>query len=214
MNYAYAFDHIPIEDVKLIFELGARDCEDSVALQKRYGCPVYAFECNPAGLTICDRTLEREPGLPITLTRKAVNSYDGETAFFPFNAENIGASSLFIHEAENVQTEIVVPCCRLDTFIQENALRAPDLLCMDIQSAEMIALQSLGSYLDDVKYVATECSIEGFYKGSYSFREIYEFMHERGYEIVQSEYTQKQLLEFAKGNTYGQKEMDVLWVKA
>jgi hypothetical protein len=85
---------------------------------------------------------------------------------------------------------------------------------MDIQSAEMIALQSLGVYLDDVKYVATECSIEGFYRGSYSFREIFEFMHERGYEIVQSGYTQKELVEFAKGNTYGRKEMDLLWVKA
>ena len=214
MNYAYAFDHIPIEDVKLIFELGARDCEDTVVLQKRYGCPVYTFECNPAGLSLCDQTLAREPGLPITLTRKAVNSYDGETTFFPFDASNIGASSLFIHKTEHVQTETVVPCCRLDTFIKENDLRAPDLLCMDIQSAEMIALQSLGAYLDDIKYVATECSIEGYYEGSYSFKEIFEFMHERGYEIVQSGYTHAALVEFAKGNTYGLKEMDVLWVKA
>jgi len=217
MNYEYAFPHIPVEDVKLIFELGARDCKDSITLQQRFGCPVYTFECNPDGLVQCHETLKSAPGLPIHLIQKAVNSYNGETSFFPFDPtkdSNIGASSLFHHKFDShVQKEVVVSCCRLDTFISETTRKGPDLLCMDIQGAELIALQSLGPFLRDVNYVASECSIEGYYADSYTFKDMYMFMTEQGFEIIQSGYSHYDLIEYVKGNTMNRKEMDVVWVR-
>ena len=214
MNYNYAFPYIPVEEVKLIFELGARDCEDSVTLYRQFQCPIFTFECNPDGLIKCEETLKAAQMTPIELVKKAVNSYDGEVKFFPYDSSNIGASSIFQHKyGSHLQTEIVVPCCRLDTFINETTQKGPDLLCMDIQGAELIALKSLGSFIRDVKYVASECSIEGFYADSYVFKDIYMFMAEQGFEIVQSGYLHRELIEYLNGNTMDRKEMDVVWVR-
>jgi len=211
MNYEYAFPYV--EDVTLIFELGARDCKDSVTLQRRFGCPVVAFECNPDGIKQCRETLAAAPELPITLVEKAVHIYDGETSFFPFDPtkyDNIGASSLFHHkELSDVQKTVTVPCTRLDSFIGGAAV--PDLLCMDIQGGELNALKSLGPLIDRVKYVATECAIEGFYADSYTFKEIYEFMWDKGFELVYSPYGNGEMLEFRNGIYNGQKETDVVW---
>jgi FkbM family methyltransferase len=214
MNYDYALPYIDKEKVSLIFELGARDCKDSVALQKQYNCPVYAFECNPDGIVQCHETLKGYKQ-SIELIEKAVNIYDGETLFYPFDPrkhDNIGASSLFHHKTLwDVQKQITVPCCRLDTFIQERGLRGPDLLCMDIQGAEMIAMKSMGEFLRDVRYVATEASIEGCYKESYTFKDIYTFMNEQGFELVFSPYSRKAVLDFIQDVTEGKGETDFVW---
>lgn len=214
MNYEYAFPYIPVEEVKLIFDLGARDCEDSVALYRRFNCPVYAFECNPDGIVKCEETLKAVSNTPIELVKKAVNSHDGVVKFFPYDSSNIGASSIFHHKYDShLQTEIAVPCCRLDTFIGETTQKGPDLLCMDIQGAELIAIQSLGPFIRDVKYVASECSIEGLYADSYTFKDMYAFMIDQGFEIVQSGYSHWELMEYVKGNTMERPEMDVVWVR-
>jgi FkbM family methyltransferase len=217
MNYNYAFPHIDKDDVKLIFELGARDCKDSLALHNRFKCPVYAFECNPEALTLCHETLITGHTSDIHLIEKAVNIYDGNTSFYQFDLtkhDNIGASSLFHHINPEVQKEVVVPCCRLDTFIQERNIRAPDLLCMDIQGAELRALQGLGPAVRDIQYVATECSVEGIYTGSYVFKDLYYFMEEHGFEHIWSGYSRPEIISFLNGDTYGIKEMDVIFERA
>lgn len=217
MNYEYAFPHIDKDDVKLIFELGARDCKDSVTLQHRFNCPVYAFECNPEALTLCHETLTTTPTADIHLIEKAVNIYDGNTSFYPFDLtkhDNIGSSSLFHYNNPELQKEVVVPCCRLDTFIQERKLRAPDLLCMDIQGAELLALQSLGPAVRDIQYVATECSVEGCYTGSYIFKDLYYFMEEQGFELIWSGYSYPEIKGFLNGYTRSIKEMDVIFERA
>ena len=147
----------------------------------------------------------------------AINSYDGETSFYTFDPikdPNIGASSLFHHKfGSNLQTHTTVPCCRLDTFIKEKSLRGPDLLCMDIQGAELIALQSIGEYLRDVRYVATECQINGFYKDTYVFSDMYKFMEEQGFELVFSPYSRYNIVKLLNEGErkYQDMEADFVW---
>ena len=212
MNYSYALPYIQKDRVKQIFELGARDCHDSVALYKEFGCPIYAFECNPDALALCRETLKGAHN--IELIEKAVTTYDGVTTFYPFDLtkdSNLGASSLFKHKsASNLQKEIIVPCCRLDTFMTERGV-TPDLLCMDIQGGELAALQSMGPALRDLTYIATECSVEGFYEGSYTFRDIYTYLTDNGFELIESGYLPAEIADFLNGYTWGIKEMDVLF---
>ena len=213
MNYGHALPYIERDKVKQIFELGARDCNDSIALYKEFGCPVYAFECNPDGLALCRETLKGAHG--IELIEKAVTSYDGVTSFYAFDSSknsNIGASSLFQHkELSSAQKKITVPCCRLDTFMAERGLPAPDLLCMDIQGGELTALQSMGPALRDVTYIATECSVEGCYEGSYTFNDIYTYLTDQGFELIDSGYLHVEIVDFLNGHTRGIKEMDVVF---
>ena len=214
MNYDFAIHFIDKDAIKSIFELGARDCKDSITLQKRYNCPVYAFECNPDGLRLCHETL-KGVNLPIELIEMAVNSYDGVTSFYPIKAakdSNIGASSLFHFKRDNsVQTSITVPCCRLDTFIRDRGVRVPELICMDIQGGELNAMKSMGEYIRDVRYVATECSIEGAYEDSYTFKDMYTFMTGEGFELVGSPYNRRDVVRFLEGRTDGLVETDFIW---
>ncbi|AUF82690.1 methyltransferase FkbM family protein [Tetraselmis virus 1] len=82
---------------------------------------------------------------------------------------NIGASSLFKinkdyqktkyrNERYHQQTEepIKVDAVRLDEFMEERGLDSVDLLCMDIQGAELMALRGLGNKLQSCKWIFTE----------------------------------------------------------
>lgn len=185
--------------VQTIFELGSRDLLDAHKLEDYYGCPVYAFECNPDCLEICDSVMETFDNNNIRLIRKAVSLIDGPVSFYPFDItkyDNMGASSMFKIDFKNrdkgdpdynspsPQTEIVVEGTRLDTFMAENHIDRVDMLCVDLQGYELAAIQSLGARLQGVKYIITECSIESTYDGGTTFAEFAEYLGKSGFKYV------------------------------
>lgn len=185
--------------VQTIFELGSRDLLDAHKLEDYYGCPVYAFECNPDCLEICDSVMETFDNNNIRLIRKAVSLIDGPVSFYPFDItkyDNMGASSMFKIDFKNrdkddpdynspsPQTEIVVEGTRLDTFMAENRIDRVDMLCLDLQGYELAAIQSLGNQLQSVKYIIAECSIESTYDGGTTFVEFAEYLGKSGFKYV------------------------------
>jgi FkbM family methyltransferase len=200
MNYNWCFPYINKDKIKCIFELGSRDCNDSVTLYKEFNCPVIAFECNPECINECKKTLSTV-NYPITLITKAVHEENKIVQFRPFNREkydNIGASSLFeidfiTNRASNdgdygkkdVQHLINVEAIRLDKFIDESNTN-PDLICMDIQEAELIALKGLGDKIKDVKYIVFEASIVGTYTGGCTFMDVHTYLETHNFKFVKS----------------------------
>jgi FkbM family methyltransferase len=174
----------------IIFDIGSRDCKQSIEFYHMFpNSKIYAFECNPNTLEICKNNII-EYSDRITLVEGAVCDYDGSITFYPINQEktkttwadgNPGASSLFksngtyIHE-KYVQDEIVTNCHRLDTIIQKYNIPRVDIIWMDLQGAELLALKSLGSYLDIVKYIHTEVSYKEIYTGQVMYNELNEFI--------------------------------------
>lgn len=81
---------------------------------------------------------------------------------------NIGASSLFKINKDYQQIKyrnvnhhqqgkkISVPAITLDTFMEENNIDKVDLICMDLQGAELMALQGMKQHLKNTKYLITE----------------------------------------------------------
>ena len=65
-------ENIDKSAVQTIFELGSRDLLDAHKLQDYYDCLVYAFECNPDCLEICDSVIETFNNDNIVLVKKAV----------------------------------------------------------------------------------------------------------------------------------------------
>jgi hypothetical protein len=116
---------------------------------------------------------------------------DGKINFKPFNREkydNIGASSLFEMDFTSsrppsdgdygracVQDDIEVECTRLDTYIKDTN-KIPNLICMDIQEAELIALKGLGDYIKNVKYIVIEASSVSTYKGGCDFFQVHDYL--------------------------------------
>jgi hypothetical protein len=70
--------------------------------------------------------------------------------------------------------------------MKEHAIPNIDLLCIDLQGYELNAIKSLGSKLQDVKYIITECSIQSTYIGGTTFKELSEYLGIYGFTYISS----------------------------
>jgi hypothetical protein len=75
-----------------------------------------------------------------------------------------------------VQDEIITNCHRLDTIIKKNNIDKVDIIWMDLQGAELLALKGLGTYLNEVKFIHTEVSYKEIYTGQVMFNELHNFI--------------------------------------
>ena len=204
---SYFFKHfiknINPNDVKIIFELGSRDLLDAKRLCEKYNADVFAFECNPECLKICQDTYKTLPKYckdRIRLIDKAVHIKTGHTKFYPFDSSkynNVGASSLLKIDFKsnrlendpdygktNPQFEIQIECIRLDDFMNDMCIEYIDLLCVDLQGYELNALKSLGEYLHNVKYIITECSITSTYENGTSYKDLHDYLLKFNFKYI------------------------------
>jgi FkbM family methyltransferase len=181
--------YLKTSEIKIILDVGARDLVESMCFSEKYPtAKIIAFECNPQTLPICKENNKNY--LNIELVDKAVNDYDGVCKFYPINPlktqttwedGNPGASSLFLANGnypfeKYEQDEIDVNCTRLDTILIERNIDKVDILWMDLQGAELIALRSLGNLLKNVSIICTETEKTPIYTDQAVFSEINNFL--------------------------------------
>lgn len=179
----------------VIFDIGSRDCEQSIEFYHAFPrSKIYAFECNPNTLEICRKNIEPYKDR-ITLIEGAVCHYDGEITFYPINQQktitswadgNPGASSLFKSNGTYtmemyVQDEIKTHCHRLDTIMRRHNIPNVDIIWMDLQGAELLALKGLGEHINSLQYVYTEVSHREIYTGQVMFKELDDFMQKNNF---------------------------------
>ena len=184
-------------EVSTIFELGARDCEESLGFCQRFPkAVVHAFECNPDTLPACRRAAAQQPR--IRLVEKAVSNQAGTLTFMAVDKErsrsvwadgNPGASSLFKVDnqwvdEEIVQKEIRVEAIRLDGYLESQGIPKVDLMWMDIQGAELMALKGLGARLADVSLIHMEVEFRQLYVGQPLFQDLKAFLNAQGFSLV------------------------------
>lgn len=148
------------QPIKTVVELGCNDYVYTYDLLREYNPEVlYAFEAHPDCVQYClgNTTDDR-----IKLVPQAVAEHNGYVDFYGFG-EMTGCGSLFkrIHLREYQDPKVQIPCTRLDTFFSSVPDFKIDLLCMDIQGAELMALRSLGKLLESVSYIMLEMPKEG-----------------------------------------------------
>jgi FkbM family methyltransferase len=197
--------YIKDEKINNIFELGSRDLIDAVKLYNKYNSKIYSFECSPDCLKECYKTfseMDDDSKKNIELIEKAVCIENNMVDFYMFDINklnNIGASSMLINNFSNryyddpdlnkemCQIKIKVHGIRLDSFCDERKINNIDLIWMDLQGYELMALKSLGVYLKNVKYIYTECSLNPTYINGVDFIELTEFLFENGFEYITSD---------------------------
>ena len=118
---------------------------------------------------------------------------------------NIGASSIFKINKDYQKTKykndnyhqqnkkpIKIPATRLDTFMESKNLDKIDLICMDLQGAELMALEGMGDYLKKTKYIITElCTsvekngkiIEN-YEGQGNIKKVFKLLKKNGFKKI------------------------------
>lgn len=182
----------------IIFDIGSRDCMQSIEFYHHFpNARIYAFECNPNTLDICKENI-KEYTDRITLIEGAVSDYDGTIIFHPINQQktvttwpdgNPGASSIFKSNGEYpveqyVQDTIPTRCHRLDSVMKKHSILNVDIIWMDLQGAELLALKGLGKYLENVQYIHTEVSHREMYSGQVMFHQLNSFITTRGFTLL------------------------------
>jgi len=185
---------IDVETFGAVFDIGSRDALQAIELAGLFpNAHIVAIECNPGTLELCRSNSARHPR--IRLVEKAIHAYTGRCQFHPIDTArtatnwpdgNPGASSLFLatenYPAEQyVQNTVEVDCIRLDTLCDTLGIDVIDFIWVDLQGAELLALQSAGTLLEKTRYIYTEVSHRPLYHGQCLFDEVDAFLKARGF---------------------------------
>jgi FkbM family methyltransferase len=177
------------EEVRWIVEVGARDCRETLGFRSLFpSARILAFECNPDTLPTCRTAVANDPA--ITLVEKAVAERPGRLKFFPVDpSTNPGASSLFRASGSYAleryeQREVEVEAVTLASALEHQGIPRVDLLWMDIQGAELRALEGLGARLADTALIHTEVEFEEIYADQPLFGDVYRFLLDRGFSFL------------------------------
>ena len=177
-------------DVNVIVELGSRDGKDAIRLRDHFNADlVVSFECNPEAIHRCEKRLRDEE--KILFVPLAVWHETKEIPFYPVINGNIGASSAFKASSDYPyekyeQSEITVQAVRLDEWWQENLPDVEiDLLCMDLQGAEMSAMIGAGDLMNQPRYVITECQFQNIYHDTPVYEDLEKYLHQYGFKGIE-----------------------------
>ncbi len=179
-------DYINFDEIKTIFDIGSRDCLQSLELNKFFPeANIWAFEACPSLIDGCRINASRGNG-KINVVPKACSDQNGKISFNVVTNGNIGASSIL--KTTNVgraadwhQAEEIVDAIRLDNFCDENNIENVDMLWVDVQGAEKIVFDGLGEKLKNVKVINTEVGMHNLYQGSILGDELDEYMKNIGF---------------------------------
>lgn len=172
----------------VIVDGGARDCEASIAFSTRFpeAC-VYAFECNPENVLRCRDAIRNWPN--IELFEYALCDENCEIPFYRCTSGNDGAGSLYEasgkYPVEKItQEKIMVQGLRLDTVMWGRAIKQIDLLWLDLQGAELLALKGLGRCIERVSFLHLEMEFMLIYHEQPLYREVDQYLVKRGFRLL------------------------------
>jgi FkbM family methyltransferase len=136
----------------VVFDVGSNvgDYTRLVLLEAgRAHCPVHvhAFEPSPHNAEILQRVFANEP--TVQMTCAAAGEEPGEAILYSGRSGSSQASLVKRSNLPEATTgEISVPVLRLDQYMQTRGIERVDLLKLDIEGAELAALQGLGDRLN------------------------------------------------------------------
>jgi len=106
--------------------------------------------------------------LEFNLTNKSASS-----SLFSLDQHTIKYPEIFVREKITVYTS------RLETVLPKDAKF--DYVAMDIQGSELMALEGLGGYIDQVKWIYTEVSRERLYKNAPLINDLDTYLATKGF---------------------------------
>lgn len=171
----------------VIIDAGSRDLDQSIEFAKAFPkAKIVAFEPNPSAYALC---LEKAKNYQaITVFPYAISDINGEYDFH-ISPQDPGCSSLLepdITLSRNPcgtsYNTIKVKTIRLDDFLREMNISKVDILWMDIQGGELLALKGLGTYINTIDFIECEASQKGYYKNHPLLPELEKFFEEHGFD--------------------------------
>lgn len=177
-----------ISEELVILDVGSFTGDQAVEFAERFPLSyIFAFEAYPDS---AEKVRQRVAHLKnVQVIETAVCDVDGEIAFHAVDQGNAGASSLFRASGHNdvapiSQTAITVQGLRLNSWAKLAGINCFDLIWMDLQGAELLALRGMGAMIDTVKAIQLEVTYRELYHGQVMWPEVREFLESRGLQLV------------------------------
>lgn len=192
------------ESITVIVEVGARDCIDTKFLYEKFNKPkIYTYECNPMQTQIClDNLKNINHNNDITFCNYGLGESKSIKSFYPYVANNIGASSFF-KRIDFIDTQKEVDNINIETLYDEiNKFNIDyiDILIMDVQGYELNILLGCKEYISKIRYMILEVPLENInplyldpklhskYIGAPSRNEILTYLFKNNFKILTSFY--------------------------
>lgn len=182
----------------VVYDVGSRDGHDGVELATRItsgtnlrkDSTIVLFECNPPQIKAIR---SRYPDA--ILIEEAISNKKGKAAFLQLNGDKnvIGSSSMDLNRSKmpwaKDNNTIEVKTRRLDDVIKQLGHQKTeiDIMKIDIEGYTWEALESLGTYLRNVRVFHIETEIEGVARNKTNL-DIALFMQNQGYLCNSIEY--------------------------
>ena len=176
-------------NASMIFDVGANVGDISLIYRQLYpDATIYAFEPLSSTAEILKR---RTKDQHIRVVETALSDNNGEATFH--SNRSSGTNSLFTTTEqgrsfytgdiyEEVRT-ITVPLATVDEFCAVQKVNRIDILKMDIQGAELLALKGAERMLARISCVYTEVEFETVYEGQALFGDIHQFLTTRRFNL-------------------------------
>lgn len=177
-----------IPESPVIFDVGSCHGEQACEFATQFpNARIFAFEARPQSAETVRQTVAQFPN--INVIEAAVHEFDGETVFQAVDEVNPGASSLFVgsgvQEIHPIrQIPITVPALRLDTWAKGIGINSVDVVWMDLQGAELLALRGMGDLLQTVRAIQLEITYRELYHGQVMWPEVRAFLENNGMRLV------------------------------
>jgi FkbM family methyltransferase len=175
-------------DAPVILDVGSCTGEQACEFASQFPHGrVFAFEAHADSADIIRHSTAAFAN--IAVIEAAVCDFDGETTFQAVEEGNLGASSLFLASGHNdiapiLQSPVTVRALRLDTWARSVGVEGFDLVWMDLQGAELLALRGMGEMLTTVRAIQLEITYRELYHGQVLWPEVREFLENHGLQLV------------------------------
>lgn len=201
----WCINHMKNKDPKIIFDIGANFGYFSY-LSKTYSpqAKVISFEPDPYNFSWLNRNLKLMEASHFKAENMAISQQRSSVKFIPSNPEdNMNLWSQIKLDSSVAGEEIEVPSISIDEYCEENNIPSVDLIKMDIEGAEGIAVDGMRLGLKKKKYktVLIELHPSQLQKSSHSPESIAEVFINNGYKGYQfnSTFNNKNLTDATQG---------------
>ncbi|MEG4212273.1 FkbM family methyltransferase [Microcoleus sp. S13_B4] len=172
-----------------VLHIGAHEGQEMQEYQVMGVEKVLFVEANPS---VFERLKANIAGIPnVWLANCAVSNQNG-TVNLRVNSHDMSSSILPLKLHKEIYpgmvevNQVTVPSRTLDSLLQESGLNSSEfnLLVIDIQGAELLALQGAGETLKYIDAISTEVNCEELYEGCALINQVDDYLKEYGFQRV------------------------------
>ena len=177
----------------LIIEAGAHIGRDTIKMHNAWPTStIHAFEPVPELFIILKNNAASYTR--IQCHHIALSNKTGQSTFFVSSGRSTATSSLFEPERYKKQypdthfTTTTIQTITLDQWAEQHGITCIDALWLDMQGAELQALQGASTLLKTVSVIHIEVNLTERYKGIPLYPEIKHYLLNRGFTVIQESF--------------------------